>query len=70
MPFWPKSVRAKAIARHACAWTTERLNGEDGLGAIYPAMANSVMMYQTLIGYPHTTIPITPSRASPSKTCW
>src|SRR5436305_14950093 len=32
-------------------WTTQRLNGEDGLGAIYPAMANSVMMYDTL-GYP------------------
>src|SRR6202008_3812420 len=27
------------------------LNGEDGLGAIYPAMANSVMMYDAL-GYP------------------
>ena len=49
-PFWPKSVRAKAI--EMCrAWTTERLNGQDGLGAIYPAMANSVMMYQVL-GYP------------------
>ena len=49
-PFWPKSVRAKAV--EACrAWTTERLNGEDGLGAIYPAMANSVMMYDVL-GYP------------------
>ena len=30
---------------------TERLNGEDGLGAIFPAMANSVMMYDVL-GYP------------------
>ena len=30
------------------AWTTERLNGEDGLGAIYPAMANSVMMFDVL----------------------
>jgi squalene-hopene/tetraprenyl-beta-curcumene cyclase len=29
----------------------ERLNGEDGLGAIYPAMANSVMMFDAL-GYP------------------
>jgi squalene-hopene/tetraprenyl-beta-curcumene cyclase len=46
-PFWPKSVRAKAV--EACrVWTTERLNGEDGLGAIYPAMANSVMMYDVL----------------------
>ncbi len=27
---------------------TERLNGEDGLGAIYPAMANAVLMYDAL----------------------
>jgi squalene-hopene/tetraprenyl-beta-curcumene cyclase len=33
------------------AWVTERLNGEDGLGAIFPAMANSVMMFDAL-GYP------------------
>jgi squalene-hopene/tetraprenyl-beta-curcumene cyclase len=30
------------------SWTTERLNGEDGLGAIFPAMANSVMMFDAL----------------------
>ena len=48
-PFWPKKLRARAIER-CRAWTTERLNGEDGLGAIYPAMANSVMMYDVL-GY-------------------
>jgi squalene-hopene/tetraprenyl-beta-curcumene cyclase len=47
---WPKSLRAKAIEK-CRTWTTERLNGEDGLGAIYPAMANSVMMYD-LLGYP------------------
>ncbi len=46
-PRMPKKLRAKAIAR-AVAWVTERLNGEDGLGAIYPAMANSVMMYDCL----------------------
>ncbi|MCB8880010.1 squalene--hopene cyclase [Acidisoma cellulosilytica] len=34
----------------AVAWVQERLNGEDGLGAIYPAMANSVMMFDVL-GY-------------------
>ena len=46
-PFWPKALRARAI--ETCrVWTTERLNGEDGLGAIYPAMANSVMMYDVL----------------------
>jgi squalene-hopene/tetraprenyl-beta-curcumene cyclase len=49
-PFWPKSLRRRAIERCA-AFVTERLNGEDGLGAIYPAMANSVMMYDAL-GFP------------------
>jgi squalene-hopene/tetraprenyl-beta-curcumene cyclase len=29
-------------------FTVERLNGEDGLGAIYPAMANSAMMFDLL----------------------
>jgi squalene-hopene/tetraprenyl-beta-curcumene cyclase len=47
---WPKRVREKAI-RLCAEWVTQRLNGEDGLGAIYPAMANSVMMYDVL-GYP------------------
>src|SRR6201996_7143484 len=44
---WPKGLRAKAIEK-CRTWTIERLNGEDGLGAIYPAMANSVMMYDVL----------------------
>jgi len=48
-PLWPKGLRQRAIDK-CVAWTTERLNGEDGLGAIYPAMANSVMMYDTM-GY-------------------
>ena len=48
--FWPKKLRAHAIEK-CRVWITERLNGEDGLGAIYPAMANSVMMYD-LLGYP------------------
>src|SRR4029077_19590364 len=35
----------------ACVrFVSERLNEEDGLGAIYPAMANSVMMFAAL-GY-------------------
>lgn len=46
-PFWPKALRRRAIDE-CVRWTTERLNGEDGLGAIYPAMANSVMMYDTM----------------------
>jgi squalene-hopene/tetraprenyl-beta-curcumene cyclase len=46
-PLWPRGQRQRAIAR-CKAFVTERVNGEDGLGAIYPAMANSVMMYDAL----------------------
>ena len=51
-PYMPRAPRQKAIDR-CVAWVTERLNGEDGLGAIYPAMANTVMMYDVL-GVPPT----------------
>ena len=55
--WWPRRMRSHAIA--LCEqWVTTRLNGEDGLGAIYPAMANSVMMYDVL-GY----APDNPARA-------
>jgi squalene-hopene/tetraprenyl-beta-curcumene cyclase len=46
-PFFPKRTREHAIDR-AVEWVCERLNGEDGLGAIFPAMANSVMMFAAL----------------------
>ncbi len=49
-PFFPRSLRRRAIDA-AVAFVTERLNGEDGLGAIYPAMANAVLMFDAL-GYP------------------
>ncbi len=49
-PWFPAGARQRAIAR-AVTFVTERLNGEDGLGAIFPAMANSVMMFAVL-GYP------------------
>lgn len=48
-PFWPKKMHQRALDR-CVAFITERLNGEDGLGAIYPAMTNSVMMFDVL-GY-------------------
>ena len=61
IPVWPKGLRKRAIER--CRdWVIERLNGEDGLGAIYPAMANSVMMFDAL-GYP----PERPERAIARK---
>ncbi|WP_375413807.1 squalene--hopene cyclase [uncultured Bradyrhizobium sp.] len=46
-PLFPKKLRARAI-NAAVAFVEERLNGEDGLGAIYPPMANAVMMYEAL----------------------
>jgi squalene-hopene/tetraprenyl-beta-curcumene cyclase len=49
-PVFSKWTRQQAIDS-AVAWVGERLNGEDGLGAIFPAMVNSVMMYEVL-GYP------------------
>ena len=46
-PYFPKGLRRRATDR-AVAFVTERLNGENGLGAIFPAMANSVMMFDVL----------------------
>src|SRR5471030_1822249 len=57
-PLFPKASRRRGIEK-AAAFVDERLNGEDGLGAIFPAMANAVMMYDAL-GYaedhPHRAI--------------
>lgn len=39
-PFIPKAMRQRALDK-AKAWFIERLNGEDGLGAIFPAMVNA-----------------------------
>src|SRR6266550_5560925 len=46
-PLFPKKLRQRAIDA-ALAFTEARLNGEDGMGAIYPPMANIVMMYDAL----------------------
>src|SRR5580698_7914605 len=46
-PWFPKKWRARAIDA-AIAFIEQRLNGEDGLGAIFPPMANTVMMYEEL----------------------
>lgn len=39
-PLIPKFIRKKALKK-AEQWVIERLNGEDGLGAIFPAMVNA-----------------------------
>lgn len=48
-PFVPSRVRSRALDS-AMTFIRERLNGEDGLGAIFPAMVNAVMAFAAL-GY-------------------
>ncbi len=62
---FPGPSRRSAIAK-AKAFVDERLNGEDGLGAIFPAMANAVMMYDAL-GYPEDDPNRATARASVEK---
>ena len=50
-PLIPARMRA-AATRRAEAWILERLNGEDGLGAIFPAMVNALEVL-LLLGYAH-----------------
>lgn len=49
-PLIPGGVRRAALAR-AEGWVVERLNGEGGLGAIFPAMVNALEALRVL-GYP------------------
>src|SRR5260370_13197330 len=58
-PLFPRKLRARAIDS-AVAFIEERLNGDAGLGAIYPPMANAGMMYEVLgkpADYPPRAIP-------------
>jgi squalene-hopene/tetraprenyl-beta-curcumene cyclase len=64
-PLFPKTLRKRAIDA-AVAFVTTRLNGEDGLGAIFPAMANSVMMFDVL-GYPEDHPDVVVARRSIEK---
>ncbi|HET9716049.1 MAG TPA: squalene--hopene cyclase [Pseudolabrys sp.] len=47
VPLIPSRLRRRAIEQSR-TFVTERLNGEDGLGAIFPAMANATMMFDLL----------------------
>jgi squalene-hopene/tetraprenyl-beta-curcumene cyclase len=60
--WFPMSSRKRAINK-AVAFVKERLNGEDGFGAIFPAMANAVMMFDAL-GYPKDHPDFRSARAS------
>ncbi len=48
-PFFPRFSRKRAL-KAALAFIQERLNGEEGLGGIFPAMANAVIALE-LMGY-------------------
>jgi squalene-hopene/tetraprenyl-beta-curcumene cyclase len=61
----PKATRARAIG-HAEKFVTERLNGEDGLGAIFPAMVNSLLMFDAL-GYGEDDWRVRTARAAVEK---
>ena len=49
-PLIPARMRETAT-RRAETWMLERLNGEDGLGAIFPAMVNALEV-MAILGYP------------------
>ena len=64
-PILPKSARDHSI-RRAFAFMEERLNGEDGLGAIFPAMANAVMAMEAA-GYAKTDPRLVTAKAALRK---
>ncbi|WP_322048387.1 squalene--hopene cyclase [Paraburkholderia sp. J67] len=49
-PLIPGALRKRAI-KHAEAWCAERMNGEDGMGGIFPPIVYSYQMMEVL-GYP------------------
>ena len=53
--YFPQAMRRRAIER-AVAFVRERLNGEDGLGAIFPAMANATLMFDVLGDTTHAAV--------------
>ncbi len=50
--FIPESIHQKSVNK-AVKWTIDHMQGEGGIGAIYPAMANAVMALK-ILGYPET----------------
>src|SRR5579871_789135 len=63
----PRRLRRRAFDK-AVAFVMERLNGEDGLGAIFPAMANAVVMLDAL-GFPRDDPRVATARRAIDKLC-
>ncbi len=64
-PLFPKRTRATALAK-AVAFVRERLNGEDGFGAIFPSIAYALMMLK-VIGEPEGGADMRAARAAFEK---
>ena len=64
-PLIPKAMRRRAT-RRAEAWMLERLNGEDGLGAIFPAMVNALEA-MLLLGYSNDDARVVTARRALQK---
>ena len=61
-PLFPRKSRASAIDK-AIAFARERLNGEDGFGAIFPSIVYTLMMFKVL-GVPEGSDDMVQARAA------
>ncbi len=64
-PLFPKRTRRSAIAK-AAAFARDRLNGEDGFGAIFPSIAYTLVMFKVL-GEPEDSSDMRDARAAFAK---
>ena len=64
-PLFPNFLRRKGIEK-AMAFVKERLNGEDGLGGIFPAMANALLAFDAL-DYPRDHPDVVTARKAVDK---
>ena len=64
-PLIPARLRERAT-RRAEQWILQRLNGEDGLGAIFPAMVNAVESL-VILGYSHDDLRLVTAKRALKK---
>jgi squalene-hopene/tetraprenyl-beta-curcumene cyclase len=64
-PLIPARMRERAT-RQAEQWILQRLNGEDGLGAIFPAMVNAVESL-VILGYSHDDLRLVTAKRALKK---
>ena len=64
-PLFPNFLKRKGIEK-AMAFVNERLNGEDGLGGIFPAMSNAMLAFDAL-DYPRDHPDVVTARKAVDK---